>query len=578
MRWRILFIVAIIGVFLSKLVGGTLPPPTMLTEPFLQLPGPNSIYVVWFTEFSGTENYVTYGKNLEKYVAATTKQLTKVAEDSNSHVTPAYQQLTKRKIWRHQALVDGLTPGESLPYQVVSKEGPKEVKSKVYSLTPQPDSNTPVKILLTSDHQLMPMTAANLEKVASVVTDLDGIFFAGDLVNIPDRASEWFDDQRGNAFFPCLQGKANYSLSQGEVTTTYRGAELIQNIPLFPAIGNHEVMGRYSREDDLNQQFDKSWPREQAEISYQQQSSQINPQEDPEIKATWIKDNSFNVDTYREIFTLPGNEEYYSVNFGNVWLGVLYVTNMWRSPNISGEVKGRYREKTADLEQPQNWGYGQHIFGAIAKDTPQYQWLQKELTSPAFTAAKYKIVMFHHPPHSLGGNVVPPYTTPQQQKKYDANSQLQEVTYDYPQSEDYIIRDLLPLLKTAGVDLVFYGHSHLWNRFYDPDSQIHFLESSNVGNSYGAYWGNSPNRPPRNYLTGSAAKGNPNGLDPILPTIDPLQDEKGNPLPYLASNDWTAFSILDTSKGTVSSYRFDTRKPHSQVIKFDEFMIGQGAN
>ncbi|CCQ60429.1 hypothetical protein CWATWH0401_3766 [Crocosphaera watsonii WH 0401] len=26
-------------------------------------------------------------------------------------------------------------------------------------------------------------------------------FFAGDLVNIPDRASEWFDDKRGGAFF-----------------------------------------------------------------------------------------------------------------------------------------------------------------------------------------------------------------------------------------------------------------------------------------------------------------------------------------------------------------------------------------
>ena len=70
------------------------------------------------------------------------------------------------------------------------------------------------------------------------------------------------------------------------------------------------------------------------------------------------------------------------------------------------------------------------------------------------------------------------------------------------------------------------------------------------------------------------AQGDPNGLEPMMPTIAPLQNESGQPLPYIASNDITAFSILDTGTGTVSSYYFDTRKPGSEVVKFDEFRLG----
>ena len=50
------------------------------------------------------------------------------------------------------------------------------------------------------------MVAANLQKVVETIGKIDAVFFAGDLVNIPERASEWFDDKRGGAFFPCLQG------------------------------------------------------------------------------------------------------------------------------------------------------------------------------------------------------------------------------------------------------------------------------------------------------------------------------------------------------------------------------------
>jgi hypothetical protein len=92
--------------------------------------------------------------------------------------------------------------------------------------------------------------------------------------------------------------------------------------------------------------------------------------------------------------------------------------------------------------------------------------------------------MFHHPPHSLGENVVPPYTDPVLTIAH-IGDKIQSIRYEYPQSEDYLIRDVVPLLERSGVQLVFYGHSHLWNRFVNAKG-THFLETSNVGNSYSA--------------------------------------------------------------------------------------------
>jgi hypothetical protein len=146
------------------------------------------------------------------------------------------------------------------------------------------------------------------------------------------------------------------------------------------------------------------------------------------------------------------------------------------------------------------------------------------------------------------------------------------VRYEYPIEDDYIIRDVVPLLEKADVQLVFYGHSHLWNRFISP-SGMHFLETSNVGNSYGAFVGDRTRNVPTGYKEDYAATGDPNGLEPIVPTIAPLLDAKNQPMPYIASNDITVFSIFDTGTATISSYRFDTRDPTSAVVKFDEFKL-----
>ena len=286
--------------------------------------------------------------------------------------------------------------------------------------------------------------------------------------------------------------------------------------------------------------------------------------------------NSFNTESYEEIFSLPesnaGGEKYYATTFGDVRLVVLYATHIWRVPSLEPKAKGKYREREADFNNRENWGYGQHIFEPIDKGSSQYNWLVEELNSPEFQQAKYKVVMFHHPVHSLGDNIVPAYTNPVQAIEKDDNDKITAVRYEYPLEEDYLVKDIVPLLEKANVQLVFYGHSHLWNRFRS-ESGMNFLESSNVGNSYGAYFGEKKRNIPQGYKEKYVEVGDPNGLEPIVPSIKPLTGEDGKPMPYIASKEITVFSILDTGNGTVNSYYFDTTKPEEKVVKFDEFKL-----
>ncbi|MGA0199389.1 MAG: metallophosphoesterase family protein [Prochlorotrichaceae cyanobacterium] len=219
----------------------------------------------------------------------------------------------------------------------------------------------------------------------------------------------------------------------------------------------------------------------------------------------------------------------------------------------------------------------------IAPGSEQYNWLKAELASPAFQAARYKVVMLHHPIHTLGDNGVPAYTDPVPVVQRDAQGQLTAISYEYPLDRDYLNRDVVPLLEAAGVDLVLNGHCHLWNRFRSPGG-VHFLETSNVGNSYGAFWRGADSslegssRPiPADFQETYLPYGDPWGLEPILPTIAPLTQRQGSlpetPLPYIASNDITVFSLLDTADGSISSYYFDTRYPDSEVVLFDRFWL-----
>lgn len=128
-------------------------------------------------------------------------------------------------------------------------------------------------------------------------------------------------------------------------------------------------------------------------------------------------------------------------------------------------------------------------------------------------------------------------------------------------------------------DLVQTAHTHIWDRFRSG-AGVHHLSTSNVGNTYGAFL-DTPRRvvPPaeiaERYVEQYDRTGEPYGLDPVVPTLAPLTNADGTPLPYLASNDVTAFSILDTGTGTITSYRFDTANPNGSVVPFDQFTLNR---
>jgi hypothetical protein len=576
------------------------PAPTLLTDPFLQLPAEDSVRVVWFTEWEGSGHTVTYGEALDQTAEAETIKLSRTAEDESSRVGEqiengqVYTRYTPRDIWRHEATVTGLTQGERVPYFVTSiADDSTEVTSAEYTLAPLPAPGEPLQILLTSDHQSMPMTPTNLQMVAQQFGEgeIDAVFLAGDLVNIPDRASEWFDDNRGRAFFPSLQGRASNvlerTLEENGVTTltttTYIGGAIIQHAPLFPVVGNHEVMGRYNPGEPIGYQYNDPRPRAVAEARYEEIADLVNPNGDEAIREQWIADNSFNSITYEEIFTLPDDgpagEQYWAMQFGDVYVIGLYSTRIWRSPSLDLNTRGKYREAQRHLNQPDQWGWGDFIFEDLAVGSQQYEWLQGVLESEEFQNAPYKMVVMHQMPHGVGDNYNPVFAHPVQVLDYDDAGNLVGVRYEYPIDEDILVRDLMPLLDEAGVNLIHGGHSHLWFRMQN-EAGVNLIETSNVGNNYGCYLegyrerGNTPLADDRYNAADYALFGDAHGLEPIQPSImAPQTYEDGSPLPCVNSNDLTVFSVFDTGTGIVSSYFYDTRRPGSEITLFDEFSI-----
>ena len=602
---RLLVVLAVVAALAAApLTAGAQPaPPSLLTDPYLQAPTATSSTVAWVTEWPGVRHLVVTGEDVADLSAADaatlarrrrlaggprvttwraeTIALSRTREDAASDVPGrTYGGVTDRPLWRHEATVRGLR--ERIPYRVLSITADGEaVLSDTFTLAPKPrPGEEGQKILLTSDHQLKENTPANLQKVVETVGRVDAVFLAGDLVNVPDRASEWFDDASGLAFFPGMQGTTSAEVTAGGTTTAYHGGEILQHAPLYPTIGNHEVMGRFEREATLGGEFNDPQPRWVAEQAYAAVADEVNPTGDPEVRERWIADRSWNTTTYEELFTVPtqssGTEKYYAETFGDVRLITLFAANIWRTPSVAEHQRGRFREAVAANHDPDAWGWGQFPFERIDAGSEQYEWLQQELRSPQTRRAEHVVVMLHHSMHGLGDNAFPAYTDPVQIIERDAEGEITRIRYEYPLDEDHLVRDVEPLLSEAGVDLVFFGHSHVWNRTENA-AGVDFIETSNVGNDYGAFHESSGRTravPPepwnREWYVG---QGDQHGLEPIVPNVNPLTDEAGRPLPYVASSDHTVFSILDTGTGTVTSYVFDLRDPDGAVEVLDRFPL-----
>ncbi|MEG3767670.1 fibronectin type III domain-containing protein [Alteromonas sp. 14N.309.X.WAT.G.H12] len=596
----------------------------LLSEPFLQLPTESSVNVVWFTNFPGSEHTLYYGNSSTSDV--TTTVLSRMMEDEASSVNGVtYDHLTYRDVYRHEATATNLTQGERVDYYIKSMDDAGfDFTSESYTLAPAPAAGQGLKILLTSDLQSKKNVVANYQKVVETVGVLDAVFFAGDFVNVPDRASEWFDQAKENspAFFPALQGR----YQQYMPGFPYNGGEILQHTPLFGTIGNHEVMGRYLPEEEsytLNGGFNDPQPSWYAEVAYEEVASEVNPDGDEEVKAQWIRDHSHNQVSFLEIFSFPDDgpagEDYYAVSYGDVFLISMNVSRIWRSWSVSGASKTKFVESLATLDDPSQWGFGEFLFERFDAESEQYAWLEEVMASSAFQDAKYKVVMAHQGVFGLGDNTVPVLAQPVMQfvELDDAGnetiteltfplspavwesevapllSSISEVRYQYPVAEDVWLNDIEPLLLANNVNLVHIGHSHLWNRA--QVGNLHYLESSNVGNSYGAYyidtteqytadvrasysdfWDEVNSDSPRWDITNYPPNGDPQGRTMSFPTVfSPMSLENENypNLPFVTSNTLSVFSILDTQSGSVKSYVFDPSDLDADVILFDEFSL-----
>lgn len=609
----------------------------ILTDPMLTGPTQDSVMVVWYSELPDAIHEVVFGENLGQTVAAETTRLSQMFEDASSSIAgrplpeaTEGEVVAERAIYRHAARVSGLVQGQRVPYYAITRAGDAEFRSGVFTLQPLPAPDAPVKILLTSDQQNRAMSPANFQKVVETVGRVDAVFMAGDFVDTPNRASEWFDrdDESRPAFFPSIQGNFRELFPDNP----YKGGEILQHAPVFGTIGNHESPGRLDRTRTLGFQDNEPRPRWFAAWQWDQLSDEERAASG-RTREEFIREQSFDHVTYYEMWDLPQNEvvgedpeSFYQVRYGNVALVSMNVSRVWRNWNngFANNERGKFAEPMETVNILDTWGFGDMFFSDYSMGSLQRDWLSSVLASVDFNEADYRVVLAHQTMAGHGDNAVPvmadpiatitfldnrePIVTtfPADEATWNVIAQaasqslIDQVRYQYPRSEDLWLGVEQELLD-AGVELVHTGHSHLWTRtFVERDGDNHrlnYLETSNVGNTFGptvnvnprvpwatqfypnadspdtrdnAFW------PPEDY----SRFGDPYGRPDVAPSrtaigVDVMRDiESGaEGLPFISSNRVTVFSILDSAEGTVRSYAHDTAYPRLPAIEVDCFPL-----
>ncbi|MGE5557252.1 MAG: metallophosphoesterase family protein [Bacillota bacterium] len=141
-----------------------------------------------------------------------------------------------------------------------------------------------------------------------------------------------------------------------------------------------------------------------------------------------------------ETIAVLGDAEFYPV-IGNHDRGPVFFT-LFNLPN-NGQWYSVDRHYTHFIVLNSN--------AAHDNGSEQYRWLVKDLEgiSPGI---RFVVVLFHHPPFSSG---------------------------EHADDEENILQTLVPLFERYGVDLVFCGHNHAYERFYYHD--IYYLITGGGG-------------------------------------------------------------------------------------------------
>lgn len=545
----------------------------LLCEPYLLLPDETGVDVAWATDGRPRDSrlVVVPSESADRLARLTPAQLLSaelgallpeavaveaigtrlpaMAEDRASALPTGLIELRRgletevtvpREVWRLSARATRLEQGRDYAYRAVSSGA----ASAVARLCAAPPPDAPLlRFLLTSDHQLGPAVPALMEQAIATTGRFDAVLYAGDFVNVPARASEWFDDARGSAFFPSMRG-------------------ILPTTPIFPVVGNHEVQGRHEQGATLAESFESALPLS-------------------------VCADGLSLANYEALFPSATGTRFSASTFGGVRIIALSAARVWRSDRADERpedrlLSSRYQESHQALGDPLRQRYGSHIIDDLSVGSEQHNWLRRELSSAAFAEARLRVVIMHESPHSIGVNAMPHFAHPVRLEERTAAGELSGVRYDYPSSENILLRDVAPLLETAGVELVVGGHSHLWSRFASK-ARVHYLETSHAGSTHGAFdrtSGRHRTRPPQRWNVFDAlAQGDPGGLAPIVPSIRPRRGVSEQPLPYVADPDLSVFSVLTvsgdaTAAAVVRSYVYDTRRPDVPAQLFDEFALG----
>ncbi len=140
--------------------------------------------------------------------------------------------------------------------------------------------------------------------------------------------------------------------------------------------------------------------------------------------------------THIPLVAVPGNHEYFGL--GPPWFFYWFdrpVNDGWFA-----------------LEYGNAYFIGLHTGAPFCPGSPQYEWLVQELAAAPCRNATWRVVFFHEPPFtSTNGHT------------------------DNPAAQDYLV----PLCEQYGVDVVFSGHSHVYERYFH--NGVYYIVTGGAG-------------------------------------------------------------------------------------------------